>query len=50
MPGNPPAECPECGTLSVEILQIPPQDHDRGDEWLTQATCPECDQYQEWFE
>lgn len=50
MAGKPPAECPDCGALSVRVTKVAPWNHDRGDEWVTQAECDECDEYQEWFD
>ncbi|SDX92474.1 FmdB family zinc ribbon protein [Halobellus clavatus] len=49
MSDNPPAQCPECGSLAIRVARIPPWKHDRGEEWFTQAECRQCDQYREWF-
>jgi hypothetical protein len=44
-----PSNCPACGDGDLDVTNVPPQKHDRGDGWVTQATCPSCS-YLEWFE
>lgn len=43
-----PSQCPECGDLDVRVLDIPPDKHGRGEEWLTRADCRACD-FTAWF-
>ncbi|WP_449271589.1 DUF7160 family protein [Halobellus rufus] len=49
MSENPPAECPECGMLSVRVSRLPPWKHDKGEKWITRAECSECGEYVGWF-
>lgn len=44
-----PSQCPECSAVAVDATQVPPDRHDRGDEWLTRAECAACGDYLEWF-
>jgi hypothetical protein len=44
-----PAQCPECGALNVGISRVPPDEHDRSDDWVTHVVCRDCDDYAEWF-
>jgi ribosomal protein S27AE len=45
-----PSECPRCEVRNVEVQTVPPGEHDRGEEWLTRAHCPNCGEYTEWFD
>ncbi len=43
-----PSQCPECGSLSVTVTKVPPEDHEQGSGWCTHATCEDCSDYEEW--
>ncbi|WP_394740100.1 hypothetical protein [Natronococcus roseus] len=45
-----PSQCPECGALEIRITKLPPDDHDRGEDWATRAACEACEEYVEWFD
>jgi hypothetical protein len=45
-----PTQCPECLSLDVDVTEVPPDSHDRGDGWYTRAECQDCEEYVEWFE
>ncbi|ELY54996.1 hypothetical protein C491_17449 [Natronococcus amylolyticus DSM 10524] len=45
-----PSQCPECGSLNVSMINISPDDHERGDEWATRVECTDCGEYAEWFD
>ena len=47
---NIPANCPECGEMAIAVSKIPPDQHDRGDEWITRVACRDCDEYTEWVD
>ncbi|MDS0280799.1 hypothetical protein [Haloarcula onubensis] len=45
-----PSQCPECRRISIAIREVPPGEHDRGEQWCTQAECDVCGEYVQWFE
>jgi len=45
-----PSQCPECHEIAIRINELPPDEHDRGDQWCTRAECRACGDYVEWFE
>ncbi len=44
-----PSTCLSCGSEQVNILSVPPHNHDRGSEWVTKLECPNCG-HVEWFD
>jgi hypothetical protein len=47
--GGIPSQCPECGEIKVRTVTVPPDDHNRGNQWVTRAHCESCGEYNEWF-
>jgi len=47
--GGIPYQCPKCGESGVTARSVPPDRHDRGDDWCTRVDCPSCE-YEEWAE
>lgn len=45
-----PSQCPDCGAIAIEVTDVPPSEHRRGDEWKMHAKCTECDAYDEWID
>jgi len=44
-----PSDCPDCGDMDLDVASIPPQNHDRGDSWVTRTTDTSCSHIA-WFE
>lgn len=45
-----PSQCPECSGITVEVVSVPPSQHDRGSTWMTRAACEQCGEYVTWFD
>lgn len=50
MGGVIPSQCPNCRAIAIEVTNVPPHEHDEGDEWQTHAECMECEEYAEWID
>jgi predicted RNA-binding Zn-ribbon protein involved in translation (DUF1610 family) len=46
---NLPYECPECGNDPVVVSEVPPDNHDRGETFVTRVRCPNCE-YVDWYD
>ena len=45
-----PSQCPNCGAIAIQVIDVPPSDHAAGDDWRTHAECTACEEYDEWVE
>ena len=45
-----PTQCPDCGAMDIHVAKVSPNDHDRGEAWVTRAACEACEEYVEWFD
>lgn len=45
-----PSQCPECHAIAVQLSQIPPDSHDRGNQWYSRAECTNCGEFVKWID
>lgn len=50
MVGEIPSQCPNCGSISIQVNQVPPSEHAKGEDWRTHAACTACDDFDEWID